>query len=113
MNILMKSRDDLNKEDLYFLMVRESEKMQTLAGQTVKVDDWVIAEDIDKESGEPKQIIYIKSGDHTYGSISKTFIESFKTILSCFGNDGFSHIKVLEGKSNRGRAFIQCEYARA
>lgn len=113
MKILMQSRKDMNKEDLYFLMVRESEKMQTLAGQTVKVDDWVITEDIDKETEEPKQIIFIKSNDVTYGSISKTFIESFKTIVECFGPDGFTHIKVIEGKSNKGRNFIQCEYAKA
>ena len=113
MKILTQSRQDMNKEDLYFLMVRESEKMQTLAGKTVKVDDWVIAEDVDKETGEPKNIIFIKSGDKTYGSISKTFIESFLTIVSCFGTDGFSFIKIIEGKSNKGRTFIQCEYAKA
>lgn len=112
MQVIMKSREDLTKEDLYFLVVRESEKMQNLAGQTIHVDDWVITNDIDKETGEPKQIIFIKSGDTTYGSVSKTFIESFKTIVSCFGNDGFSNIKVIEGKSNKGRTFIQCEYVK-
>lgn len=112
MKVLMQSREDMNKEDLYYLMVRESKKMQDLAGKTVKIEDWVIAEDIDKETGEPKEIVFIKTDGNTYGSISRTFIESFRTIVECFGATGFKAIKVIEGKSNKGRTFIQCEYVK-
>jgi hypothetical protein len=58
------------------------------------------------------EIEYELSDDATYATVSKTFIDSFKTVVSCFGTD-FSKIKVNSGRSNKGREFITCEYAKA
>lgn len=112
MNIIMKSSENLDKEELYFLVAAESKKMQDLKGKTINVKNWVIAEDTDQSTGEIKTILFIRSDDATYASVSKTFIDSFKTVVSCFGTD-FSKIKVNSGKSNKGREFITCEYAKA
>ena len=113
MEVVMKSREDLGKEELYFLMVAESQKMQTQANHKILVKDWVLANDIDNETGEIKSILFVRSTDTTYSTISKTFIEAFKTIVQCFGSDGFNAINVKEGTSNKGRKFIYCEYAKA
>lgn len=112
MDIILKSREDLTKEDLYFLVATEAGKMQDLKGQTVTVKDWVIADDVDKSTGEIKTILFVRSSDKRYATVSSTFIESFKTIISCFGTE-FSKIKINSGKSKKGREFLTCEYAKA
>lgn len=112
MNIIMKSSENLDKEELYFLVAAESKKMQDLKGKTINVKNWVIAEDTDQSTGEIKTILFIRSDDATYATVSKTFIDTFKTVVSCFGTD-FSKIKVNSGRSNKGREFITCEYAKA
>lgn len=111
MKVLAKSREDLSKEDLYFLMVAESKKMQEVAGKTIDVKDWVLAVD-DKDENNLKTILFVRSINETYATISATFIESFKTIVQCFGSD-FSKITVKSDKSKKGREFIFCEYAKA
>lgn len=112
MNIIMKSREDLNKEDLYFLVATECFKMQDVKDQTIEVKDWVVCEDTDKGTGEIKTILFVRSNDMTYATVSPTFIESFKTIVNCFGTD-FSKISIKSGRSNKGREFLTCEYVRA
>lgn len=111
MTVLQTSREDLTKEDLYFLMVAESKKMADVAGQTINVKDWVLAQD-DKDPENIKTILFVRSDNETYATISNTFIESFQTVVQCFRSD-FTKIKVKSNKSNKGRTFITCEYAKA
>lgn len=107
MNILRKSRETLDKKDLYFLCETETEKMSDV--DEIKVTDWIIGEDVDRKTGEIHKVIVVKTPDNRYfGSNSPTFIESFETIVECFGDD-FHTVEVLH-KKNNSRTFIQARY---
>lgn len=110
MEILRRSREDLSKKDLYFLLTDKSiKKMTDLAGKTIDIVDYVIYEDLNRTTEEMHKIISIKTPDGAYASNSVTFIECFEQIISCFGED-FKTISVFENTSNRGRKFLQCSY---
>lgn len=110
MKVIRQSREDLKNEDLYFLIKVDSERVQSLSGQTVTLGDWVIAEDLEESTGEIKKVIIFKVGDKTYGSASKTFVKSFEDIVDCF--DTFSKIKIFEKMSKNNRKFLMCEYVK-
>lgn len=111
MEILRKSREDMNKKDLYFLVTSpEIKKMKELSGTTVKLLDWVMFKSVDRETGDPYKVLSIKTDNGVYATNSATMIESFEQIVECFEND-FSAINIFEGHSNRGRNFLMCSYA--
>lgn len=111
MEILRKSREDMNKKDLYFLVTSpEIKKMRELSGTTVNLIDWVMFNSVDRETGESYKVISIKTDSGVYATNSPTMIEGFEQIVECFGNE-FNAINIFEGKSNKGRSFLMCSYA--
>lgn len=111
MEILRKSREDMNKKDLYFLVTSpEIKKMRELSGSTVNLIDWVLFNSVDRETGELYKVISIKTDSGVYATNSPTMIEGFEQIVECFGNE-FNAINIFEGKSNKGRSFLMCSYA--
>ena len=111
MEILRKSREDMNKKDLYFLVTSpEIKKMRELSGSTVNLIDWVLFNSVDRETGELYKVISITTDRGDYATNSPTMIEAFEQVGECFGED-FSAINIFEGKSNKGRSFLMCSYA--
>lgn len=111
MEILRKSREDMNKKDLYFLVTSpEIKKMRELSGSTVNLIDWVLFNSVDRETGGLYKVISIKTDSGVYATNSPTMIEGFEQIVECFGNE-FNAINIFEGKSNKGRSFLMCSYA--
>ena len=111
MEILRKSREDMTKKDLYFLVTSpEIKKMRELAGTRVTLIDWVMFNSVDRETGELYKVISIKTDSGVYATNSPTMIDTFEQILACFGDD-FSSINIFEGKSSKGRSFLMCSYA--
>ena len=110
MNIIKKSREDLSKKDLYFMLTDpEIKKMSDLKDTEINVKDFVEYEDVSKTTGEIYTVISIATDQGTFATNSKTFIECFEKIVECFGTD-FTTIKVFNGTSNKGRKFLQCSY---
>lgn len=110
MNILSRSRESLDKKDLYFMVTDSSiKKISEIPTPKVKISDWVIYEDTSRQTGEIYKVISIKTDTGVYASNSPTLIECFEKIVECFGSD-FTEIEIFKGKSNRGREFIQCRY---
>lgn len=111
MEILRKSREDMNKKDLYFLVTSpEIKKMKELSGKTVNLHDWVLFNSVDRETGELYKVLSLKTDEGVYATNSATMIEAFEQIVECFEND-FSSINIFEGRSNKGRSFLMCSYA--
>lgn len=111
MEILRKSRENMDKKDLYFLVTSpEIKKMRELSGSTVNLIDWVLFNSVDRETGELYKVISIKTDSGVYATNSPTMIEAFEQIVECFGNE-FNSINIFEGKSNKGRSFLMCSYA--
>lgn len=111
MEILRKSREDMNKKDLYFLVTSpEIKKMKALSGKTVNLHDWVLFNSVDRETGELYKVLSLKTDEGVYATNSATMIEAFEQIVECFEND-FSAINIFEGRSNKGRSFLMCSYA--
>lgn len=110
MNILKRSREDLTQKDLYFLLTDKSiKKLKEASGKNIDVIDYVIYEDVNRQTGELMKILSIKASDCCYATNSPTFIECFEKIVECFGSD-FKTISVMEEKSNKGRAYLQCSF---
>ena len=110
MNILKKSREDLSNKDLYFLLTDKSiKKMQEIAEKTINVVDYVLYEDVRRDTGEISKVLAIKTDNGTYATNSASFIECFEKIVECFGDD-FKTISIMQGTSNRGRKYLQCSY---
>ena len=111
MEILKKSREDMNKKDLYFLVTSpEIKKMKELSGNTIDLIDWVLFNSADRETGEVYKVLSLKTDSGVYATNSATMIEAFEQIIECFENE-FSKINIFEGKSNKGRSFLMCSYA--
>lgn len=75
-----------------------------------KATSFAIAEDVDKESGEVREVGYIVAEDQTvYGTISPTAISTISDIISAVEENTFElpvEIGVSLRKSKGGREFI-------
>lgn len=75
-----------------------------------KATGFATAEDVDKESGEVREVGYIVAEDQTiYGTISQTAISTIYDIISAVEENTFElpvEIGVSLRKSNGGREFI-------
>lgn len=75
-----------------------------------KATGFAIAEDVDKESGEVREVGYIVAEDQTvYGTISNTAISTISDIIAAVEENTFDlpvEIGVSLRKSNGGREFI-------
>lgn len=109
MEILKRSRESLDKKDLYFMITDKSVKKISENIGKMKVIDYVLYEDVSRQTGEIYKVLSIKSDTGVYASNSPTLIECFEQIVECFGSD-FTEIEIYKSKSNRGREFIQCRY---
>lgn len=111
MNIIKKSRENLDKKDLYFMATDSNiKKLSELANKTVKVIDYIIYTDVNNtEPDKEYKVISIKTDAGCYASNSPTFIDCFEKIIECFGED-FSQISITTQRSNKGRNFLICSY---
>lgn len=110
---IIKMSKNVEGADLYFLTTSpEIKKMTSVKGKTLALDKWALFEDAERNTGEIRKILSIKSGDTMYATNSVTFIESFEAMLECFDKTGLDvhHIRVANGFSKGGREFINCVY---
>lgn len=113
MEIIKQSRPNIDREVKYRLVSDPTiGKMSDNAGKQIPVVDWILYETVQLSTGELQKVLAILSeNDQAYATNSPTFIESFERIVECFEND-FDKINVIEQKSNKGRNFLICTWAK-
>jgi len=112
MNIIKQS-ENLTPSARYAMTAPQShaKKMSTLVGAgPVEVEQWVIFGKADKD-GNPQKVVALKAAGNYYGTISRSFADSFESLVDAFGDD--VTISVEYGISRAGRKFIFCRPAEA
>lgn len=106
------SNGDLTNQQKYFLTAAPNiKKMKSVAGQTIDVQKWCLFSDEDKDGTEHDILSIMTPEDEVYATNSRTFLDSFRKIVECFGSDGFSFVKIDTNTSKNGREFITAVYA--
>lgn len=113
MKIIEKGGNELSNRDIYdFTIAGDTVKMQE-ARDIIQIDKYAIVQEEEfdiKEDEKPKMVLVVKDTDGTvYGTISETFIRTFKQCKDIFGDD-FKSFSVKTGVSKIGREFITCVY---
>lgn len=98
--------------DKYAAMRNSSKSMQDVEDGTILgVDAWMEYEDADRETGEVKTLLVIRSEGEQYTTISSTFIREFLEAWDFFADNGekVDRIAVLHGETKAGRSYVTCE----
>lgn len=101
---------ELTKKQIYFATQgKENVPVNELEdGHVIKPIGYVEFVDINN-NGDEREVFSVIAEDGTvYSTISKTFKESFKTIVELMQPDKFE-VKKLSGKTKAGRDYIDCE----
>lgn len=107
MNINRQSRD-FTKQEAYKLTHNRTISLRDMAGQTLKVTDWIQYSDRNQR-GEDVEVLVLVTPDGNYSTISQTFDRDFTDITEAF--DLPVEITVIGGQTKNGRDFITCELA--
>lgn len=98
--------------DKYAAMRNSSMSMQDVEDETIlTIDAWMEYEDADRETGEVKTLLVIKSEGKQYTTISSTFIREFLEAWDFFADNGeqVKRVAVLHGVTKAGRSYVTCE----
>lgn len=80
-------------------------KVSDLEGQTIQPVAWAYYEDVDKQTGETKDVLsFVLEDTEVYGTISRVFIETFLEMADALGDNVAFTVKT--GTSKAGRKFI-------
>lgn len=115
MNITKKS-GELSIMDQYQLtMSPKIRRVKDNAGQRFEVAKWCVYEDVDKKSGDTKEILSMMTPEgEVFATNSDTFKNDFKGILSLLESAGIAgtvfSLEVITGKSKAGRDFFTCAF---
>lgn len=109
-NIIKKSRE-LSKQEIYLLtMSPKNDSVKNHKGERFEVSAWLIFEDADRKTGEPRQVLSILTPENeTLSTVSETFRNDFLNMAELFDND-FA-FEVICGESKSGREFVTCALA--
>lgn len=111
---ILKSSPELSPVDIYKLTMNpNATKMKEVVGQRLEVAAFAVYEDVDKKTGEPQNILAIKTPEgEVFATNSPTFIEEFEKMVDFFGDHDMrvDSIEVFTGTSKAGRDFISCTY---
>lgn len=115
MNITKKSGELTIMEQYQLTMSPKIQRIKDCAGQRFDVGTWCFYEDIDKKSGDIKEILSMMTPEgEVFATNSDTFKNDFKDILSLLESAGMAgmlfSIEVITGKSKAGRDFFTCAF---
>ena len=109
MNIIEKSKADLNMHELYALtMTPEAMKLSGQVGEVIEFSMWAVYED-ENADGEMQTLLSLVTPEgETYTTNSRTFRDEFMKIVTLsetIGED-FNKVKVVGGVSKNNREYI-------
>ena len=104
-NLSMKDKYDLTRNP-------ETERMSNHKDEILSVDQFMIRQEENMQTGEAVTIVSIKSDGTIYATNSGVFVREFTSLVEMAeeANDTIHHIKVIGGKSRNNRDFISCVY---
>lgn len=113
MNITKESGELSIIEQYQLTMSPKIQRIKDCAGQRFEVAKWCVYEDVDKKSGEIKEILSMMSPEgEVFATNSETFKSDFKDIISLLESAGICgtvfSLEVITGKSKAGRDFYTC-----
>lgn len=115
MNITKKSGELTIMEQYQLTMSPKIQRIKDCTGQRFEVAKWCIYEDLDKKSGETKEILSMMTPEgEVFATNSDTFKSDFESILSLLEGAGMAgtlfSLEVITGKSKAGRDFFTCAF---
>lgn len=115
MNITMKSGELTIMEQYQLTMSPKIRRIKDCVGQRFEVAKWCVYEDIDKKSGDTREILSMMSPEgEVFATNSDTFKNDFKDILYLLESAGMAEtvfsLEVITGKSKAGRDFFTCAF---
>ena len=112
MNIIRSYPENLTNRQKYDLcMSPNTQKMSDQKGQRLEFSAYALYEDVDKKTGEVKEILTLQTPEgETYGTNSATFRSDFFSMVDLFGEE-FRALEIIGGTSKNGRPFITCAYS--
>ena len=105
---IIKNSNGLSKQDIYRMSHNTSISAKDLAGSTLDVAAYLYYHDINSR-GEDVNVLVLKTGTDLISTISGTFATAFLDIVEAL--DLPVQIRVLVGKTSKGRDFVTCELA--
>ena len=115
MKIVNASGNLTMQEKYQMTMSPKIKRIKDCEGQTFEVAKWCEYADIDKKSGEEKNILSMLTPDgEAIATNSATFKEDFFNIVDMLSDSGMSgtvfSLEVITGTSKAGRQFFTCAY---
>lgn len=105
---IIKSSNGLSKQDIYRMSHNTSISAKDLAGSTLDVAAYLYYHDTNSR-GEDVNVLVLKTALDLVSTISGTFAKAFMDIVEAF--DLPVQIRVIVGKTSKGRDFVTCELA--
>lgn len=115
MNITKKSGELTIMEQYQLTKPPKIQRIKDCAGQRFEVAKWCFYEDIDKKSGDTKEILSMMTPEgEVFATNSNTFKNDFNDILSLLESAGMGgtvfSLEVITGTSKAGREFFTCAF---
>lgn len=115
MDITKKSGELTIMEQYQLTMSPKIQRIKDCVGQRLEVAKWCVYEDVDKKSGDTKEILSMMSPEgEVFATNSDTFKSDFNDILSLLESAGMEgdvfSLEVITGKSKAGRDFFTCAF---
>lgn len=112
--IIEKSRE-LKPSEVYLLtMSPDAQSVKNLEGARIEIDAYIVYEDVDKKTGEIKELLAILTPEReVIATNSATFKNDFRKMWTLFQEMGepLKAIEVISGTSKSGRKYYTCKYA--
>lgn len=108
---IIESSENLTAREVYALTKDpQTRKMSEAAGTKLPVVRWCIYADVDKKTGEERELLAVDTGEGVFATNSATCVESFRSgreLFVQFGTD-VHEINVFTGTSKAGRTYLDC-----
>lgn len=107
MKIITEYGIDGDKKLRYNLSEASGTNLSDMVGQRVQVKAYILFEDTDPSTGEPRKGLKILDDEGEYiGTRSQSFIAGFERFLECMEGDPVTEFEVAQGKSRAGRNYL-------
>jgi len=110
---ILRKKNSTDKASTLYNMLHGSSRLalKQFDGDTMEIENYIVFSD-ENQDGEPMTCVTIREPDGTMWTTNgATFVRDFCTILEACESCGetVTAIKIVDGKSKKGRTFRTCE----
>lgn len=107
MTILKEYGINNDKRMRYNLSEAQGTNLSEMVGQRIQVKAYILIEDTDPTTGEPRKSLKVLSDDgEIIGTRSQSFIAGFEKFLVCMESDECTEFEVAQARSHAGRNYL-------